>query len=261
MNTKKRLDTTLWLVPVVAIGYMVVLLIAYVWKFDGAFSDEQSTWGQFGDFLGGALNPVLAFLTLVLLLLTIRLQREELELSRKEMERSASALEEQSKSFARQNFENMLFGVTEQFQSFVQSAVFQSHIGRDGLRWSVGLARNGYVQAIVDQPEIPREEQARRAFLGLYVGYQFFPTYFRMLYHVFKLIDSEAQLSDSDKRRYASLVRAQFSADELLILFYNCAFPPGSKGGLKTYVDKYRLLKHLDRQDLFEPENRELVSY
>lgn len=54
-------------------------------------SDDPTRWAEFGDYLGGVLNPFLAFCSLVALLYTINLQREELTLSRKELARSAIA--------------------------------------------------------------------------------------------------------------------------------------------------------------------------
>lgn len=51
--------------------------------------------GQFGDFLGGTLNPIFGFLTVCLLLWSIFIQRKELSLTRKELKKSAKALNEQ----------------------------------------------------------------------------------------------------------------------------------------------------------------------
>lgn len=48
--------------------------------------------GEFGDFFGGVLNPLLTFLTFMGLLITIVLQHTELRESREEFARSADAL-------------------------------------------------------------------------------------------------------------------------------------------------------------------------
>jgi uncharacterized membrane protein len=39
-----------------------------------SWSDYRAAWGQFGDFIGGILNPILSFLTICLLVMTIRQQ-------------------------------------------------------------------------------------------------------------------------------------------------------------------------------------------
>ena len=59
------------------------------------FSLGKSSFGEWGDFFGGVLNPILTFLTFMGLLITIILQQSELKESRKEFKRSADALSEQ----------------------------------------------------------------------------------------------------------------------------------------------------------------------
>lgn len=40
------------------------------------FSNEKGDWGTFGDFVGGVLNPILTFITIVMLINSLKLQRE-----------------------------------------------------------------------------------------------------------------------------------------------------------------------------------------
>nr|DAL28941.1 MAG TPA_asm: hypothetical protein [Caudoviricetes sp.] len=40
------------------------------------FSKDTAVWGQFGDFLGGVINPLLTFISVVLLINSVNLQRE-----------------------------------------------------------------------------------------------------------------------------------------------------------------------------------------
>jgi hypothetical protein len=64
---------------------VVVCALAYglYWRqFHGALSDKQETWGQFGDFVGGVVNPVVGLLTLIGLAGTVMLQVGQLALSR-----------------------------------------------------------------------------------------------------------------------------------------------------------------------------------
>jgi hypothetical protein len=49
----------------------------YVFRFHDELSSKQDVWGQFGDFLGGTLNPMFAFMTFIALLYTIVLQGEQ----------------------------------------------------------------------------------------------------------------------------------------------------------------------------------------
>lgn len=96
-----------------------------------------------------------------------------------------------------------------------------------------------------------------------------FSLYFRNLYQLLKLIDNtrfdgsfefekplrrtmrSLRLDYYHKRQYANILRAQLSEVELRVLFYNCLAQPGA--GLKIYVEKYSLLKHLKNVSFTPP--------
>jgi hypothetical protein len=82
-----------WL-PRLAVFSIVVLLGVYFGNFkvfmgNDVFGDNNA-FGTFGDFIGGALNPILGFLTVVLLIASIRFQIDELKLTRQEMQASTN---------------------------------------------------------------------------------------------------------------------------------------------------------------------------
>lgn len=66
---------------------LISTLVLYVMCFTGSlfvsqfYSSELSynteKWGQFGDYLGGVLNPILSFITILLLLWNIYTQNQE----------------------------------------------------------------------------------------------------------------------------------------------------------------------------------------
>lgn len=61
--------------------YFVILtsiLGFYVAQFGSNFSPEHDRWGQFGDFLGGILNPLTSFFTLIVAIFVWSLQSKEL---------------------------------------------------------------------------------------------------------------------------------------------------------------------------------------
>ena len=90
------------------IGVFAAVLIVgaialYAAQFGTNLSTSSEAWSQFGDFFGGALNPLLSFLALLALLITVMLQSRQLELSaseleltREELKRTADAASEQS---------------------------------------------------------------------------------------------------------------------------------------------------------------------
>ncbi|CAG1022003.1 hypothetical protein MTYM_01416 [Methylococcales bacterium] len=83
----------------------------YFWIFNQGLSNKQEVWGQFGDFVGGTLNPIFSFFSFMCLLIALHLQniqlnlsseqlehsRQELELSRKAQEATSSASIQQAK--------------------------------------------------------------------------------------------------------------------------------------------------------------------
>lgn len=84
------LEVALIAVACAAIG----ILILYFLNFNSGWG-TQETFAQFGDFIGGTLNPILGFATVALLIWSIRLQMKELRLTREEL---AATKEEAKKS-------------------------------------------------------------------------------------------------------------------------------------------------------------------
>jgi hypothetical protein len=68
-------------------GALVVLILGvYAWNFFGrAPAPDPEQWGQFGDYIGGILNPITALLAFYWLTRSVLLQKEE-------MQRTAEAL-------------------------------------------------------------------------------------------------------------------------------------------------------------------------
>lgn len=61
------------------VGFALLALVFYFKNFHGDFAD-QDTWGQFGDFLGGVLNPAIGLATVYLILVSIRMQKKSFDL-------------------------------------------------------------------------------------------------------------------------------------------------------------------------------------
>jgi hypothetical protein len=59
-------------------GTLLLMGILYASTFGLKLTDEHERWGQFGDFVGGVLNPLTSFFTLLVALLVWSLQKKEL---------------------------------------------------------------------------------------------------------------------------------------------------------------------------------------
>jgi hypothetical protein len=115
---------------------------------DKSSSELRDNWAKVGDFFGGILSPIFAFLGLILLVVTLRLNLKELALSRSELaltreevakssdalEEQAKSLEAQSESLQRQNFESTFFHLMELFGQSTQKVLFMNSQGRKGFR-------------------------------------------------------------------------------------------------------------------------------
>lgn len=67
----------------VTVGLLLFFVVfgLYIFKFGSSgFSDQGSVWGQFGDYLGGTLNPIFGFLSFIALVWTIAIQSKQISL-------------------------------------------------------------------------------------------------------------------------------------------------------------------------------------
>ena len=77
-------------------AFVILLVVGgYIFNFVGFLGYEVSnrteTWGQFGDFVGGLLNPLLAYLAFYWLTQSTLIQKEELSSSQAALSEAASA--------------------------------------------------------------------------------------------------------------------------------------------------------------------------
>lgn len=91
----------------VAIGVVGLLAVgAYVGWFAGALgkglADDPAIWGQFGDYLGGFLNPMIAAAAFYWLTQSVRIQHTELTATREALNETAKAQAEAAQAQAAQ---------------------------------------------------------------------------------------------------------------------------------------------------------------
>jgi uncharacterized membrane protein len=86
---------TQWIKLILAAAIIVFLSVCIVFfvTFPGEIPTSRENWGQFGDYFGGTLNPILSFFSLIILVLNLTLQSKQLELTRQELNNSKAELE------------------------------------------------------------------------------------------------------------------------------------------------------------------------
>lgn len=89
----------------IALGFVIATAVGVLSTYFSQFNDklgDQNTFGLFGDFVGGTLNPLLGFFTVALLIWSIKIQRDELSLARAELAKTAEATLESSSAMRKQ---------------------------------------------------------------------------------------------------------------------------------------------------------------
>lgn len=225
------------------------------------FSIGKSSFGEWGDFFGGVLNPLLTFLTFMGLLITIVIQQTELRESRLELKRSADALREQSESLKKQNFESTFFQMLSIHNGIVNSIDLVNDEGK------LARGRDCFSVFYTRFNKIYRENKAKangkhpnQSIVKL--SYKLFwknhqtelSHYFRYLYNLVRFI-KESSFVDGP---YVRLVRAQLSDQELLLLFYNCVSENG--GNFTALVEEFALLDNLPKLRLLEKSHSDMLK-
>lgn len=209
-------------------------------------SDDPEQWGQFGDFVGGVINPVVGLITVFLVILSISIQRKELAATVEEM-KSANA------SASRAGFEQSLLSWLGNYHSLVQAIRYQEYSGREALDQMYGDSFRGALPPYFsDLPETSEDRRSELELLMLSTTESYKRVFeqhrstldapLRTLFRLFQWID-EQDFDIKIKWHYAALVRAQLSWAELVHLFYNGLLRPGHKFAL--LCNKYAILDNL----------------
>jgi hypothetical protein len=214
--------------------------------------------GEWGDFFGGVLNPLLTFLTFMGLLITIMLQQKELQQSRKEFKGQKESLENQE-------FDNKFFQMLNLFNNIISTLKYEAFISlRDTKIYQQREALQYIKTSLVSQVE-EKKLITLQDFQQLFddINNKFdttFKFYFINLYQILKYIDKNST-DENSLKEYSNIVRAQLSKDELVLLFYNAMGVREYSGdNYKELIEKYALFEHLRYNDLNETKNNKLVD-
>lgn len=252
-KTKKKLP---WIL--ISFGLFALFCIVSVFGYYGyIFSDfkinaSPDHFGQFGDFIGGTLNPILAFLSFMALLYTIKIQtdelklsREELEATREELKESRIAQQEQSESLKLQNeatnlqiFENTFFQLLNQHNEYLDLVV-KENIKIDYFEYipfsgnTSGRKKDG----------LKLKEKILLEFRGINQTKRALKNYFMTLFQILKYIDKYAKRNKIDVKFYTNIIRALIDDEILRLLAINCVAYNFTE--YKEYIEKYAFFEHI----------------
>lgn len=248
-------------IPTCILGYALWFGVRHKLKLDSS----PEAWAHFGDFLAGTAGPVIGFASIMLLLATLGLQRTELQEQRKQLAQSTKEVNDQNKILLRQSFEQTFFGWLRDYKNQISYLAFSSDVNDISLEQHEPPKTNLFgIKALVDMAKFlmsspvyefnfcpsregvstvttlqqawkaihkPRGDTVRAAI--------------RSLYGIIKWVDSQnaSALSDADKLHYVSIIRAQLTDSELVLLFVNGLTQRGEK--FVHYINKYALFDNL----------------
>lgn len=224
---------------------------------DSSFLEKLSAVGS---YFQGAVGSLWALAGLMFIYVAFLGQKQQLLLQRQEMEGQEEQFRLQQDSIKRQNFESAFF----QLLNLHNQNVSQLRYDDEEKRTQEGRRCFGLIYYSVFKIEFrswksrPNEDvKTLKSAVGYYEKFlnthrAIFPHYFRTLYHTFKFVKS-SDISDSEKKRYTSLARAQLSSNELVFLFYNGISKYGEK--FRPLIEEFGLMEHLDKDKLLDPSH------
>lgn len=230
------------------------ILIFSVYYFALNSPDEKiGALGQTGDFIGGTLNPLLTFFTLLSLVYTVHLQRLALQTNE-------SAVQNQNHAFQEQLYQTHFFQLLSMHNSIVSSIncvdpiTHESKSGRPAFNVIYSKIRRLYKEKRSKFPNSSDSLAIKYAYERVYRIHQYdLGHYFRFLYNAILVIEKSP-----NPEIYIKILRSQISNQELLVLYYNCAISLHGKN-FRRIAEDYHLFDNMPPH-LFDPRHGQMLN-
>ena len=253
------------LIITIGIFFSICLIIGLLcaWNrpihmFNREYVLDNGLCGNIGDFIGGVVGPFLSFIGVIITCLIFKEQKEQTSrINTEQQSLTKESIREESYQSELQRFNTLFFELMALHQRQVESLHKETVLYGNNQSYRAGsdyferCIKELYSNLKINtQSYLRRNKSVYGKYLYLYfANAQALAPYFRVLFRIFDLIE-KANISPIEKARYAKIIRAQLSERELLILRYNSYTDYGKK--FVTYINKYRLLKHLPVLSLLE---------
>lgn len=234
-KSKKKKYCDFFLNYVYEIIAILILFVGFVFfslhrDYDSSMSIDGSLWGQYGDYVGGLVGTLLAYMSIKLLNKNL----QEQIIANRELRTNN---EDNRKVAALQQFDSSFSTLIDMYRNH------QSEVKKLEKTWAKEFTSD-------NKDYKKRVEEAIEAYRKFYeANHSLLSSYYRLLYRIMQTID-EANVDEDIKRRYAKIFRCQISEEELLLLRYNALTHYGKK--MQVYINRYNLLKHLSKLHLLE---------
>lgn len=207
---------------------------------------DGSIWGEFGDFIGGVIGTIIAYISIRLLVATLNTQSLGNNIAK---EAADLSLYESKLQRLYSNFKMMLELYRSTLARFnMDDEDPQSESGLEFLKkkcYDMTVAFNSQ-----DNSYIIRNDEAIKSFNDFYSEFRpVASVYFRIIYRMLELIFT-ADIDSEDKAKFAKMLRCQLSEEELFFIRYNVMTNNGAN--MRKYINQYNLMKHLPELTLLE---------
>lgn len=242
-KSKKKKYCDFFLNYVYEIIAILILFVGFVFfslhrDYDSSMSIDGSLWGQYGDYVGGLVGTLLAYMSIKLLNKNL----QEQIIANRELRTNN---EDNRKVAALQQFDSSFSTLIDMYRNH------QSEVKKLEKTWAKEFTSD-------NKDYKKRVEEAIEAYRKFYeANHSLLSSYYRLLYRIMQTID-EANVDEDIKRRYAKIFRCQISEEELLLLRYNALTHYGKK--MQVYINRYNLLKHLSKLHLLEFKESSILS-
>lgn len=219
MDKGNKPNRLLWILGGAAVAAFLIILGLYIAYFKNlSITNDSATWGTFGDYLGGTLNPIISFLALIGLLYTIHQQAQEMQATREELKQAAEQqrqqVEQQSRQseiFNLQQFESTFFSLLEQHNKVVERIEVES------IYEELHNIYNKKIDQITTRK--PSEELSNSHAIKSINQHYELKSYFNLLFQILKFIsislskNSESNNSESNNSEDLKITIKYFDAD------------------------------------------------
>lgn len=224
-------------------------------------SRDSSIWGAFGDFVGGILNPIIAFLAFYWLTRSVIIQKTELAATQSVLAETQKATEDQAITQEKKRFEDSFYSLLEQMNNVATQLKLpdENHTKKRSdleklyhMVFAAGL-RELMNPDIGNQPAKIDIYHARMMDKCVTCNH-----YFRIIYHILKFImknhttkTDESAIQENvplteQEKFYSNIVRSFLDKNTTQLLAINCISSKDSDFyKYRQLIERYAMLEHL----------------
>lgn len=232
----------IWVAIIVAIVGMLFFAIHRFYSL--ARPIDGSLWGEFGDYIGGVVGTIIAYISIRLLVATLKTQTQSNDIATGASQRNTRATSLQL--------------LTDQFKMMVD--LYREALGNIKQKGDDKLKGQQYLKVIKKkmleeyqsqaQDYASRKKDAVALFEKFYVEHRDTASvYFRLIYRLLQIIFNQ-DLDSTDKAPFAKMLRCQFTEEELFFIRYNAMTSNGKN--IRKLLNQYNIQKHLPELSLLE---------